>query len=603
MDKICVVFICQKGELEVKASLLAASLRYYETQPLELVAAVPDPAIWGDLAPQTLDLLKELKVRVVEIDSPFGAEYPIGNKLAALSVNTRATTTVFLDSDILCTQGFDSKELLTEGVSAKPADLKTFDDLDSWHCAYQQFSIDVPTVKVKSTVTAELMLPYFNAGVVAVKNAEAFSRCWLEVAQAIDSNAGVKNKRPWLDQIALPIAAKLSGRPLFALSERFNYPAHLKPLSEAEQVLLCHYHSPSVIEKEPKLLLLLASLLNRFDGLRVVLEKTPDWSPLLQRVTALTIPKKSKPRLFATLFAGLLARVFAQSPAWLTQTATVAAAPDVLLTGMPRSGTSLLCSLLSKANNTVVINEPQEVFEALSGKESGLGLRLFYRDLRARIYAGESIENKVSADGALIQDTRLDDSRRHYAPSVDALDFTLVTKNPLAYLLRLRSLCDQCPEVPKIVTIRHPYETIASWKGSFPHLSNVDLSAFPFSGLADPHLDVWQRQQLEVIEQESELSVKRALLWCFLADLMWRDRDRVTLIRYEDLLGAPQGVGSQLFKRLNIKGFKPSWVESVRKGRRLSVLSDDDFEAINLLCVKQAERYGYRLIEHCSDSV
>jgi hypothetical protein len=50
--KYCFVFICQQGELEIKASLLAASLHRYLQCDHELVAAIPRP-MNGGANPQT----------------------------------------------------------------------------------------------------------------------------------------------------------------------------------------------------------------------------------------------------------------------------------------------------------------------------------------------------------------------------------------------------------------------------------------------------------------------------------------------------------------------------------------------------------------------
>jgi len=79
------VFVCQAGEIEAKALLLAASLKNVLHCQYELIAAVPSPAsIWGELSPDTRRQLDEFGVRIVPIENPIDPDYGIGNKLACI---------------------------------------------------------------------------------------------------------------------------------------------------------------------------------------------------------------------------------------------------------------------------------------------------------------------------------------------------------------------------------------------------------------------------------------------------------------------------------------------------------------------------------------
>ena len=50
----CFVFVCQSGELEIKATLLAASLRRQFGRRVDLVAAIPQPEVrWGKISETT----------------------------------------------------------------------------------------------------------------------------------------------------------------------------------------------------------------------------------------------------------------------------------------------------------------------------------------------------------------------------------------------------------------------------------------------------------------------------------------------------------------------------------------------------------------------
>ena len=130
--RFTITFICQRGELEAKAVLLAASLRRQLVAPVDLVACLPMPeTVWGRPSRATLRALEALGVATVPVGNPIGDAYPIGNKIACLSapLTTSAPATdriVFLDSDILCTAPLDPGHELAAAFSVKPVDFATF---------------------------------------------------------------------------------------------------------------------------------------------------------------------------------------------------------------------------------------------------------------------------------------------------------------------------------------------------------------------------------------------------------------------------------------------------------------------------------------------
>jgi hypothetical protein len=575
--KCCVTFICQSGELELKALLLASSLRLNNPDnKVELVAAIPDPVVWGELSDPCKLLLLQLNVRQQVVPSPWGEAYPIGNKIAAMGVPTQAPVTLLLDSDILCLRSFDYADFVSQELAAKPADFNTFKDLGAqWQLAYEQFNLARPEQRVMSTVGQEIIWPYFNAGVVAVKNGPEFSEIWLQTACDIDANTAIENKRPWLDQISLPIAAARCGYNFQALDDQYNYPAHVKPLSQAGSQLpaLCHYHWPSIIEQEPVLVSLVAELVKAHPVLTDLMQQYPEWQlrhcPYPQR--------KAAGRFF-----------------WRARKHNSKLRNDFIITGLPRSGTSMLCHVLSRVPNMVVINEPKEVHPALSAVTGNHNLAVYYRKIRADIIYGQPIENKVTESGQLIEDTRIEDVRRLYQPDISSADFHLGTKNPLVYLTRLRWLCDTYPHMPKIATIRHPYDTIASWKKSFEHLATVNHNAFTLGGAADPLIDAYQRERIEkIVAQPSEV-IRRALLWSYLADMLWRDRDKVHVVKYEDLTSSPLQSLSEILEALSVKARPGPLAAPIRESRVGSELDLQDKLVVQQLCTSSMAKWGYQ---------
>lgn len=105
--KYCFIFVCQQGSLELESMLLAASLKRYLRCDYECVAAIPQPATqWGTVSEDTLVFMHDLGVRTVPITNRINENYPVGNKVACLGIDTPADKLIFLDSDILCGQEF-----------------------------------------------------------------------------------------------------------------------------------------------------------------------------------------------------------------------------------------------------------------------------------------------------------------------------------------------------------------------------------------------------------------------------------------------------------------------------------------------------------------
>lgn len=565
-----VAFVCQQGEIELKAVLLAASLRLHVRGDCDLVACLPEPhQTWGTPSAATRRCLDALGVRVAATANPIGAGYPIGNKVGAAAVATDADRVLFLDSDILCLRELDLDACFAGGFLAKPADLATFSaPASTWARLYGLFHLPAPTRRVTATVSGDAMWPYFNAGVVAFGNDSGFPAAWADCCRVIDREPDVPGKRPHLDQIALPIAAARCGLEFTPLPDRLNFPAHLVPLS-ADAPILCHYHWPDVLRREPTLLGLVARLLDRHAEIAAVLAESPCRDLLLPAVE-----RSRRPR-------------------------TIGAAPpppaDGLVTGIPRSGTSYLCSALHRLRDQVAINEPTEVFAAL-GMRQPWGIPLLHADLRARICAGEPVANKLSGTH-VAEDTARDHVHGTYRPTVGRDDFGLWTKNTLAYLARLGPLHAVMPWAPITASVRHPFDTIGSWIASFPHLRDAAVEQLPVGSPADPLLGAVERDRLAVIAACTDPAVRRALLWRHLAMQILERRSLLTIVRYEELVTAPATVLARLVGLLpggpaaaGLDGLVPS-VPSRSRER----LDDRDRDAIRTTCADVARDLGYDL--------
>ena len=573
-------FVCQPGRLEAQALLLAASLR--ATYPeLTLVAAVSGP-----LPAATTQALAALGVTELAISNPLASDYPIGNKLAALGVGAGQGVRVFLDSDMLCLRAWDWTTLSSPGLAAKPADLATFGNDAMWQLLYSRFELAAPTQRVLSTVSEQLMPPYFNAGMLATTAAAALAETWAQTCRAIDAMQDVNPRRPWLDQIGLPIAAARLGLDTRSLSEAWNYPAHIKPLRGTPQIV--HYHVPASVAREAALLERVGQLLTRYPPVAQVVRADPLWQPVLKTLERHGVALRSRARKRWFLpDARRLATVPASNHRCI--------AHDLIVTGLPRSGTSYLCKVLDGFANVAVINEPNELFEGLRWAAEPWVVPLLHADLRARIDAGEAIPNKLDASGELADDTAVDHAVAPYRPRLRDDQWMLATKNTLAYMARLEGILRLMPHVRIVACVRHPLDTLASWKATFAHLANGDPTALPVGGLADPYLPAHLRDGLEALLRLREPAVRRAAWWSLLATEILRRRDRVEIVRYEDLVADPSATLARALGPLSYAAGEPVSLlqPSCARTTRRQGLDAADWHAVEALCAGVAEAFGY----------
>ena len=586
--RVSVSFVCERGRLEAQALLLAASLRH-EHPDLALMAAVPRA-----LPPLTEQALNSLGVQRVPISNPVAADYPIGNKVAALGVGDTSGLRVFLDSDMLCLRRLDWAVLRSHPLAAKPADMATFGSDELWRCLYQRFELTPPIQRVVSSVSQQMMHPYFNAGMVATTEAAALAPLWAQTCRRIDAMVDVNPRRPWLDQIALPLAAARLGLVTRSLGDSWNYPAHIKPL--LGEPALVHYHQPAVVAREPSLVAHVGQLLLRYPQLTAVLQADAAWVSVLraiERQTRTAPAQPSRKRWFL--------------PRWSrpVPTAGRAMTHDLIITGIPRSGTSYVCKSLDGFDNVAVVNEPAILFEGLCYGPQPWMVPVLHADLRARIDGGEAVRNKLDARGGLTEDTAVHEALDWYRPRLRDGQWVLATKNTLAYLARLGGILQVMPQARVVACVRHPLDTLASWKGTFAHLAMGDPSALPVGGLADPFLPAHLRDGLRDIARLTDPAVRRAAWWCLLAEEILRWRERIEIVRYEDLVADPHTQMQRLLGPLQraAGNADPSLQPSMVRTARRQVLEEADWHAVASLCAGVAEAFGYDCTRRPADLI
>ncbi len=586
--KFCFVFICQKGELELRSMLLAASLRENLRGNYEIVAAVPEPkSLWGEISPLTKKLIEQFEIRTASIYNEIDTNYPIGNKASCFNIQTDADKIVFLDSDVLCLKPFLPEEHFTEQFCASPINRPWFNE---WKHAYELFNILYPTERFRAKLTNEEILPCYDAGLIAVDNGLDFSKEWIECCRIIDKTEHIVDKRPWLVQIALPIVVKRLKLKYKVLDTKFNHP-HLLPIA-AEMPFFHHFPYPTNILNEKRVHGFIKYLAKKYPLLKENCKLIPGWKlffvPDLIKQVGRPIKKTTK-----KIFRGLSNVKEISYWRYYSLKGNINNHRNAIITGIPRSGTSYLCRLLDSVENTAVINEPDEIMRVISDSSKLWRLGAFYNIIRNKIKCGQEIKHKTY-NGEIIEDTSKMNKSSYSLPKISGTDFTLIIKNPLAYLAVLSQIIEQYPQMPIIACIRNPIDTISSWKRSFPRLRYVEFENFPSDINRNYVLETSQLQEIKDIESELDFEFKRALLWNYLAGILDRSKQNIVLIKYEGFVQNPNSEIAKIkekFPEFNLKNdFPKSEIRSYRK-----VLHEDEIEKIKGICKDMAKKFGYNI--------
>ncbi len=249
---LSIFFIIDGPRLEAQAALLAASLIHHNGPRHLLIGYVPDRHRMA-LNPAFKDLMARCNVdlrRLPGSPSAWAKPYPHGNKILAACDRRDTAHSLFLDTDMICAAPLDlSDRLDAMSILVAPEGKPSWGhDLSRWQRVYQHFDLDLPDERVTlARGRRRQSLPYFNAGMIAfpegpLAQGQSFGELWLDTALVIDHVVPVAQKRPWLDQISLPVTLKRFGLGYRLAEEALNFSISNRQIEGAEAPTLLHYH-------------------------------------------------------------------------------------------------------------------------------------------------------------------------------------------------------------------------------------------------------------------------------------------------------------------------------------------------------------------------
>lgn len=287
--KLDVVFVCQHGEIEVMAALLAASLRKCcDNQViLHVIEPIP-PEVYGSISPFTRTFLESLEVFWYQFRNPISDDYKIFNKLNAFHIRPQGDKILFLDSDIFVRRPLQPLlPLLNHAFAARTAGAQRFTvGLKRWTQVYQLFGLPVPAIRWPSSGTYQWGPPYFNAGVVLADPRLDFSTIWIETHRSIHEDLSIRMKNRGTVQVSLPVALYRVQSPYALLDRRLHFLLnqwqlmHRKVWVDEEASIVHYFHSRNLCQ-DARMHRDVHALIHEF-GLQEILTLSERWQEFRQ---------------------------------------------------------------------------------------------------------------------------------------------------------------------------------------------------------------------------------------------------------------------------------------------------------------------------------
>lgn len=248
-----IVINIEPGELEWMGVVLITSARAFLRDDFKFYVHCRKPRV-ANLSPFTRAFLAEAGAEFVEIENDFQPEYPQGNKVIASARERPEDYSVFMDTDTMFVRPCFLADFVRPGavsvVPTETAKWKPGNTREGWTTVYEAVGLPLPNARTRLSRHPAVHFPYYNAGMIGFESASAFGRTWLETARTLDAHPGVEKKRPWLDQIALPVSIRKAGLLTCERDRVWNLALNYRHTVVGRDVCVAHYHNENWLRRK-----------------------------------------------------------------------------------------------------------------------------------------------------------------------------------------------------------------------------------------------------------------------------------------------------------------------------------------------------------------
>jgi hypothetical protein len=261
--KVEFVLCAERGELERQVKLLISSIRKFGGLLKDSEIKCYSPRIGNNISRKTLEFMEDNNVEHIniKINNKY-QNYGFANKVlssAHAELNSKADFLIFLDSDMIVLN--EPRHLILEDdywIGLRPVETKLIgatgeDDpkFQYWQDVYNHFNLTLPSYRVKTSVTDEEILPYWNGGLIVIRRGLDLFKKWKDIfEEMMDQKMYPDGRMTFTDQISLAILVSMFLKnKMQILSYTYNYPIQRyesmvtsNKISKLRDLHIMHYH-------------------------------------------------------------------------------------------------------------------------------------------------------------------------------------------------------------------------------------------------------------------------------------------------------------------------------------------------------------------------
>ncbi|GAX59819.1 glycosyl transferase group 1 [Candidatus Scalindua japonica] len=247
---------------------------------------------------------------------------------------------------------------------------------------------------------------------------------------------------------------------------------------------------------------------------------------------------------------------------------------NLIVTGIPRSGSSLFSVLINSIENAVCLNEI--VYDVHK-------LPYAFEEIRKRLVFKTPIPNKYDSRGVLTSNTQ-DGIVKIEERVVEIVDDNVVvgSKVNIPYLNDIRKILDYGYKI--IAVVRDPVFTIGSWNSKkTSHLDEARVTG-----------SIMSPRWAHIPFTTGEKIGRQAQIWEFYAEIIWSLRNRIKIYTYEQVISNTEWILKDVCEYLGLNvPVKIEPLESLNKVSRYPDIAEIR-EAVKQYCPISRE-FGYHL--------
>ncbi len=257
---LTLIYIIDLPDYQHMACYLLASIREHFPADVRVIGYCPEHKM-SEIDPGVVraHALMGAEIRPMRTEGRWDPAYPHGNKILAAVEPRDSAYSAFIDSDVLFLRPNRVEALISPGkVSCSVAASMRWGDQSVWDQIYKVFDMAVPTERVRLMRRSPgKVVPYFSSGLVVFPEGPVagrrFADVWYETATEIDRKTDLPARRPYLDQMSLPLAIRRAGLDWNILPEEQHYILggilRGKPLPTDREIFTIHYRGLKILKE------------------------------------------------------------------------------------------------------------------------------------------------------------------------------------------------------------------------------------------------------------------------------------------------------------------------------------------------------------------